>query len=169
LIGLFVCHAGLVSLLMAMILIDRDGQRIPRTLAVTALIAVVVVAWKLPMAYPERSRATRVAELQAPVDALTGVAWGALPLVAGWAEARRRNRPELAALLLNAAIALGTIGGFLGLRPIVRVTLVWLVAAIGTRTFVSNSRWRRNVLAPLWPLALVHIAYWKHVAPWFNW
>jgi hypothetical protein len=90
-------------------------------------------------------------------------------MIAGWAVARRRERPELAALLLNAAMALGTIGGFLGLRPIVRITLTWLVAAIAARGFLPGQAWRRNVLAPLWPLTFVHIAFWKHVAPWFNW
>jgi leader peptidase (prepilin peptidase)/N-methyltransferase len=169
LIGMFAFHAGLLSLVMAMALVDRDGARIPKLLVVLAAMAVVVVVWKLPVAYPERARATRVAELKAPVDALTGVAWGAAPLLVGWAVARRRNRPELAALLLNAALALGTIGGFLGLRPIVRITLVWLVAAIAARGFLRGEMWRRNVLAPLWPLALLHIVFWKHVAPWLNW
>jgi leader peptidase (prepilin peptidase)/N-methyltransferase len=169
LIAMFAFHAGLLSLLMAMALVDRDGQRVPWSLVLVTVVAVAVVAWKLPVAYPERARATRVAELKAPIDALTGGAWGVLPLLAGWAAVRRRRRPELALLLLNGAITLGTIGGFLGLRPIVRITLAWVLAAIAARVFVSGTRWRRNVLAPLWPLALLHIVLWKHVAPWFNW
>jgi leader peptidase (prepilin peptidase)/N-methyltransferase len=168
-IGLYAYHAGLVSLVMAMVLVDRDGGRVPRTLVVIAAIAVGVGVWKSPAAYPERSRATRVAELQAPVDALTGVAWGMLPLLAGWAVVWRRDRTELAMLLLNAALTLGTIGGFLGLRPTVRITLAWLVAAIAARVFMGGAAWRRNVLAPLWLLVLLHIVFWKHVAPWFNW
>jgi leader peptidase (prepilin peptidase)/N-methyltransferase len=169
LIGMFAFHAGLLSVVMAMALVDRDGVPVPRLFVVLAAVAVVVVAWKLPAAYPERARATRVAELKAPVDALTGVTWGALPLLAGWAVARRRKQPGLAALLLNAAMALGTIGGFLGLRPIVRITLAWLVATIAGRALLRGDAWRRNALAPLWPLALVHIVFWKHVAPWLNW
>jgi hypothetical protein len=60
-LGLYAFHAGLVSLVMAMVLVDRDGRPIPRTLAVIAMFAVVIGAWKSPVAYPERSRATRVA------------------------------------------------------------------------------------------------------------
>jgi prepilin signal peptidase PulO-like enzyme (type II secretory pathway) len=169
LIGLYVFHAGLVSLLMAMALVDRDGRPIPCTLAVLATMAIVIGTWKSPVAYPERSRATQVAQIQAPVDALTGVAWGALPMIAGWAVARRRNRSDSALLMLNAAVMLGSIGGFLGLRPIVRITFAWLVGTVATRGFLRGETWRRNVLAPLWPLALVHLVFWKHVAPWLNW
>jgi prepilin signal peptidase PulO-like enzyme (type II secretory pathway) len=170
-IGLFAFHAALASVLMATTLIDQDGQRTPWALMVFSLVVVVAAEWAFPAWYPERTRTTRIVELKAPLDALCGAAWGAMPWLAALAWVRRRGKTEHDAVLINIAAALGTIGAFLGLRPAVRITLAWLVAmaALKLLSRLRMNRRRISPLAPLWIAAMAHIVLWKHIAPLLNW
>lgn len=170
-IGLFAFHAVLLSVLMAMTLIDQDGHRTPWTLIVFSFVVVVAAEWTFPAWYPERTRTTRIVELKAPLDALCGVAWGAMPWLAALVLARRRGKTEHSAVLINVAAALGTVGAFLGLRPGVRITLAWLVAlaAFKLLSWTRISRRRISPLAPLWLATMVHVVLWKQIAPLLNW
>ncbi len=65
--------------------------------------------------------------------------------------------------------ALGVIGAFLGLRPVVRITLAWAVLVVLLRAVRRGEKFNFGVVAPLWPLVLLHIVLWKHVSPLLNW
>lgn len=169
LLGLFAFHATLLSLLMAMALIDLDRNKIPYSLVVFAALVAAVAAWAWPMWYPERMRTTYIPELKAPLDALCGAAWGAMPWIAALAVDRRRGRTHWALALFNVAAALGTIGAFLGLRAVVRITLAWLATQLLMRILPQRYRLRPLALAPLWPLTLALIAFWDRLAPLLNW
>jgi leader peptidase (prepilin peptidase)/N-methyltransferase len=169
LMGLFAFHGALLSLLMAMVLINQDGQRVPWKLIVLAAALVAYASWEWPGFYPERTRSTRVWELKALVDALCGIAWGAMPWIAALAVYRRQGRTAHAAVLFNIAAALGTIGGFLGLHAVVRITLAWLASLLVAKILKGGALNRLGALASLWPLALAHISLWRHIAPLLNW
>ena len=165
--GLTIFHGTLLALLMAMALVDLDRQRVPAKLAALAALAAAAGAWRWPSWYPERIRTTYVRALKAPLDALAGAAWGAMPPIAVAAAARRRLQQPRIDALLNAAAMLGTIGAFLGLHAAVRITLAWLAALLLLRALPA--RWRLRPLVLLWPLTLAHILFWRQVAPWLNW
>jgi prepilin signal peptidase PulO-like enzyme (type II secretory pathway) len=169
LIGLFAFHGVLLALLMAYALIDLDRQKIPIKLALFALVLAGIAAYNWPMWYPERIRTTYVRELKAPLDALFGAAWGALPWLAALSVYNQRGGTRWSTALLNTAIALGTIGAFLGLRAVVRVTIVHLLVAVALRLLPERYRPHALVVAPLWPLSLALLMFWRTLAPLLNW
>jgi prepilin signal peptidase PulO-like enzyme (type II secretory pathway) len=168
-VGLFAFHAALLSLLMAMTLVDQDQQRAPWPLVAVAVAIVLASAWAFPAWYPERTRTTRIVELKAPLDALCGAAWGALPSLAILGATRRRIATGRQVALLNIAAALGVTGAFLGLRPAVRITLALILAVAAINLLARGKRVRISPLAPLWLAVLVHLIVWKQVAPLLNW
>lgn len=169
LLWLFAFHAVLLSVLMALALIDQDGQRVPWKIVIFALAIAAVGAWTSPTFFPERGRTTRVAELKAPLDALAGVAWGALPWIAALAVAKKQGHSRYGTRLGNIAAALGVIGAFLGLRPVVRISLVWVAVAAVLRAVRREGKLPIGVVAALWPLVLLHLVLWRHVSPLLNW
>lgn len=169
LIGMFAFHALLLSLLMAMALIDLDGQRVPAGLPAFAAIVASIAAWNWPMWYPERMRIAYAPLLKAPLDALYGAAWGAAPWLAAYVVYARRGGGRFANTVLNTAAALGAIGACLGLHAVVRITFAHLIVACAARLAPERFRRRPLALAPLWPITLVFIAFWKQLAPLLNW
>lgn len=177
LIGLYIYHVTLLSVLMVMVLIDLDGQRIPKKLvafaaarlAIFAALIAAFCSWRWPMWYPERMRTTYTSELKAPLDALCGAAWGALPSLAIFAVYNHRGNTRWSNVLLNSAAALGIIGAFLGLRAVVRITLIHVLVIVASRLLPARYRPAPLALVPLWPVTLVLILFWKQLAPLLNW
>jgi hypothetical protein len=166
---IYIYHCTLLSILMAMALIDQDRQRVPWRLVVIALAVVAYGSWNWRHLYFERTRTIRMPEVKAPVDALFGVIWGASPWIAAMAAMYLRGKRTAIEPLRSLARATAVVGGFLGLRPIVRIialTLVgWLVAKFARRAGDQ----RLSPLVVIWMATFVHIAFWKHFSEAFSW
>lgn len=161
-------HGTLLSLLLAMALIDQDRQRIPWNIVIAATAIVAVGSWQWWDLYPERTRTVLVRELKAPLDALSGIAWAALPLGCAAAIFARRGQHGAAAALLRLAIGLGTVGGFLGLRAVVRTAMIWAGCVLAGR-FMPAPLSRIGRLTWLWAATLVQILFWKQLAAIVSW
>ena len=163
-------HATLLSLLMAMGLIDQDRQRIPRGFLFFAAIAVCgFLSYQCWFLYPERTRNIRINEWKAPLDATFGAIWGAAAWLVPLAALRRRSSEPLQRFLRNAAIASAVTGGFLGLRPIVRIFAIWLFTLAVRRVIAAKWRVTVSPLLLLWAATLVHILFWNRLADLFSW
>ena len=170
LIILYGYHATLLSLLMAMGLIDQDRQRIPRRfLFFAAAVVCGFLSYQCWFLYPERTRNILINQWKAPLDATFGAIWGAAAWLVPLAALRRRRSEPLQRFLRNAAIASAIAGGFLGLRPVVRIFAIWLggiVAACGVK---RATRIHLSPLLVLWLATLLHIAFWGRLAKWLSW
>jgi leader peptidase (prepilin peptidase)/N-methyltransferase len=166
-IRVYAYHGTLLALLMAMALIDQDRQRIPWKMAVFALAIVAVGSYEWWELYPERTRTIRVKEWKAPLDAAAGVAWAAAPLATAAAIVWRRQQAGAAAALLRLAIGLGTVGGFVGLRAVVRTAMIW--AACVLARFLPTPIANVGRLSWLWLATLVQILFWKQLAEVVSW
>jgi leader peptidase (prepilin peptidase)/N-methyltransferase len=168
-IGTYAYHATLLCLLLAMALIDEDRQRIPRSLIVLAFAIVAACSYRWWNLYLERTRAIRIKEWKASVDAALGAAWGSLPPLAAAAWLATRRRPAAAAMLVRVAAALGTVGGFLGLQAVVRVAILWLPLALVYRAVQRRRGRDAGYVAPLWVATFVHLLFWKQLAGVISW
>ena len=168
-IGTYAYHATLLCLLMAMALVDLDRGRIPGALVAVALATVAVCSYQWWNLYLERTRAIRVKELKATVDALYGIVWGATPALAAAAWLQMHGRRDAAATLVRIGLALGAVGGFLGLHAVVRITLIGLPLAIVLRALARRCGGEIGFVAPLWVATFVHILFWKQLAEWISW
>jgi leader peptidase (prepilin peptidase)/N-methyltransferase len=166
---IYIYHCTLLSLLMAMALIDQDGQRVPWRLAVIALAVVAYGSWNWRHLYFERTRTIRLPEVKAPVDALLGVIWGASPWIAAMGAVHLRGKRAAVAPLRSLAIASAVVGGFLGLRPIVRIIALTLLGWLVARILRPTSGMRLSPLVFLWFATLFHIVFWKQLAGAFSW
>ncbi len=166
---IYIYHCVMLSLLMAMTLIDQDRQPVPWRLAVIGLVVVAYGSWNWRHLYFERTRTIRTPEIKAPFDALLGVVWGASPWIAAMGGLYLRGQRAAAAPLRSLAMAGGAVGGFLGLRPIVRITALWLVAWLAMRVLPPGDGRRLTPLAALWFATLAHIVLWKHLANAVSW
>lgn len=170
LIILYAYHATLLSLLMAMGLIDQDRQRIPRGfLYFAGAVVCGALAGECWFLYPERTRNVRINEWKAPFDAAFGAIWGAAAWLVPLVATRRRSSDSMKRFLCNAAIASAIAGGFLGLRPMVRIFAIWLLTLAVRR--VIGVKWPVAVspLLLLWAATLVHILCWNRLADLFSW
>jgi prepilin signal peptidase PulO-like enzyme (type II secretory pathway) len=170
LIILYGYHATLLSLLMAMGLIDQDRQRIPRGfLFFAGAVVCGFLSYQCWFLYPERTRNILINQWKAPLDATFGAIWGAAAWLVPLAALRRRTSEPMQRFLRNAAIASAIAGGFLGLRPVVRIFAIWLggiVAACGVK---RATRIHLSPLLVLWLATLLHIAFWGRLAKWLSW
>lgn len=167
-IRVYAYHAMLLSVLMAMALMDQDRQRIPWTIVAFALAIAAVGSSQWWDLYPERTRAVRVKEYKAVVDALGGIAWAALPLATAAAIFRQRGQDAAATALGRLAIGLGTVGGFLGLRAVVRTAVIW-VALVLLGRFAPAPISRVGKLTWLWLATLMQIIFWRQLAAIVSW
>jgi hypothetical protein len=71
--------------------------------------------------------------------------------------------------LRNAAIASAIAGGFLGLRPIVRVFALWFIGVLASRGVKAASKIHLSPLLILWIVTLVHLAFWGPLAKLISW
>ena len=71
--------------------------------------------------------------------------------------------------LRNAAIASAIAGGFLGLRPIVRIFAIWLFTLAVRRVVAVKWPFAASPLLLLWAATLVHILLWNRLADLFSW
>jgi leader peptidase (prepilin peptidase)/N-methyltransferase len=167
-IGIYAFHCALLSLLMALVLIDQDGFRVPWRAVAVALVIIGYASYRWWFLYPERTRTTRVVELKAPLDALAGCAWGALPWLAAAAAAYSRGKNALVRPLTNIAAAAGIVGAGFGLRAVVRMMIAWLPCAwLAHKLHYRGAR--VGLLTPLWLLTFLHLAFWKPLAALINW
>lgn len=167
-VRVYAYHGMLLCLLMAMALIDQDRQRIPWKIVLAALAVVAAGSWQWWELYPERTRTVLVRELKAPLDALGGLAWAALPLATAAAVFYRRGKSAAAATLLRLAIGLGTVGGFLGLRAVVRTAIIWAGCVLVGR-FLPSPLSNLGRLSWLWLATLLQILFWRQFAGWVSW
>jgi leader peptidase (prepilin peptidase)/N-methyltransferase len=167
-IRLYAYHGLLLSLLMAMALVDEDRQRIPRSLVLAALAVAALASWRWWDMYPERTRTVRVKEWKAPLDALLGMAWAAVPLATVAAIVRRRRHAAAADAFVRLAIGFGTIGAFLGLRAVVRTAVIWIGCLLIARLLPAPMN-KLGKLTCLWAATLVQISFWKQLAAWVSW
>lgn len=168
-IGIYAYHALLISVLMAMALIDQDRDRLPWKLPLAAIVFAVACAWEWRHLYFERTPGLlRVPELKAPVDALLGAAWGASPwiIIAGYSRLRWKQRAS--SRLVNLAWAAAAVGAYVGLRSMVRITSLWLAAYIVHRALFRQKKLAGPLLL-LWLTTLAHILLWKAIAAHVTW
>ena len=170
---IFIYHGLLLSVLMAMALIDQDRQRIPLVIAIFAAAVAAYSSWVWRHLYFERTRNIRLPEVKAQVDALLGAVWGASPGVAAGGTAYFLRKREALNALRSLAMAGAVVGGFLGLRPAVRITFIcaaaWLIIWLIAWTLRIENRKRLTPLALLWCATLGHIVLWKPLAAAFSW
>ena len=165
----YIYHCSMLSLLMAMVLIDQDRQRMPWRLIVIALAVVAYGSWNWRHLYLERTRTIRVPEVKAQFDALFGIFWGASPWIAAMGAVYLRGHRAAIAPLRSLAMAGAVVGGFLGLRPIVRITVLTLIGWLVARVLRPTGGERISPLALLWFATFFHIAFWKPLADAFSW
>lgn len=170
LLWLFAFHATLLSLLMAAGLIDQDRQAIPRRFLAFALLVIgAALAYERWYFYSERTRNLHTVEWKAAVDAILGALWGASAWLIPLAVMHRRASTGTRRFLRNAAIASAITGGFLGLRPIVRIFALWLIGLVAGRGFKAATQIHLSPLLILWAVVLLHIACWGPLARMFSW
>jgi prepilin signal peptidase PulO-like enzyme (type II secretory pathway) len=162
-------HCTLLALLLSMALIDQDRQRIPWRLFFAGAVIVAYCSWSWRHLYFERTRTIRIPEIKAQVDALLGAAWGACPWTAAMGALYLRGKKSAAASLMPLAIAVATVGGFLGMRPVVRITIMWLLLWLVLKLAQHIRDGRLTPLAPLWLATLLHIIFWKPLADMLSW
>jgi leader peptidase (prepilin peptidase)/N-methyltransferase len=167
-IRVYAYHVALLCVLMAMALIDQDRRRIPMRLVLFALAIIAVSSYLWWDLYPERTRTVRIKQWKAPLDALGGLAWAAVPLATAATILHRRGSAAAAAALLRLAIGLGTVGGFLGLRAVVRVAMIWAPCVLISRLAPSHGA-KLGRLTWLWIATLVQIVFWKQLAATVSW
>ncbi len=165
----YIYHCTLLSLLMAMALIDQDKQRIPWRIVIIGIAIVAYCSWSWRHLYRERTRIIRLPEIKAQADALLGVIWGASPWIAAMGALYLRGKRTAIAPLRSLAMASAVVGGFLGLRPIVRITVLTLIGWLAARFLRSASGMRLSPLVILWSATFVHLAFWKQLAAAFSW
>jgi leader peptidase (prepilin peptidase)/N-methyltransferase len=161
-------HAILLSVLMAMALVDQDRQRIPRMLPLAALGFALVCSWQWRHLYVERAPGFfRIPEIKAPVDALLGAAWAAAPwiIAAGY---QRLWKQQPSARLINLAWTAAVVGAFVGLRASVRIAALWLIAYVVYRVLARKND-SASPLMLLWLATLIHTLFWKAFASLLMW
>jgi len=165
----YIYQCTLLSLLMAMALIDQDKQRIPWRMIVIGLAIVTYCSWSWRHLYRERTRIIRIPEVKAQVDALLGVIWGASPWIAAMGAIYLRGKTTATPPLRSLAMASAVVGGFLGLHAIIRITVLTLVGWLVARIRRPASGMRLSPLVILWFATLFHLAFWKQLAAAFSW
>jgi prepilin signal peptidase PulO-like enzyme (type II secretory pathway) len=166
---IYAYHATLLCVLMAMALIDQDRQRLPWSIVLFALAVVGVSSWQWRHLYFERTRSIRLPEVKAQVDALYGMVWGASLWIVVLGVATLRGKRLIAPRLSAMARASAVVGAFLGLRPIVRITMMWLLAFVVIRALRAREGAALSPLAPLWLATFAHLLLWKQLAAAFSW
>jgi hypothetical protein len=66
-------------------------------------------------------------------------------------------------------MASAVVGGFLGLRPVVRIIAMTLVGWLLARILRPTNGMRLSPLVILWFAAFFHIVFWKQLAGAFSW
>ncbi len=106
----------------------------------------------------------------APLDALYGIVWGVSPwIIALGARHLSGRRSEVNRSLASMAAGAAVVGGFLGLRAIVRITALWLVGWLILRAVKAPGGSPLTPLAALWIATLLHLVFWKQLAAVFSW
>jgi len=166
---IYIYHGVLLSVLMAMLLIDQDRQQIPRSIVLLAFVIVAASSWNWRHLYLDRRGMSRLPEFNAPLDALYGIAWGASPWIIAMGVLHFRGKRAETLAYRSLALAAAVVGGFLGLRAIVRITALWLISWLIVRAINRRQSAVLTPLAPLWIATLLHIIFWKQLAAAFSW
>jgi leader peptidase (prepilin peptidase)/N-methyltransferase len=165
----YIYHCLLLSILMAMALIDQDRQRMPWRLVIIAFAVVAYASWSWRHLYFERTRTIRVPEIKAQFDALLGIIWGMSPWTLAMGVLYLRGKRAAIPPLRSMAMAAAVVGAFLGIRPVVRITVLWLVTWLATRALRPANEMRISPLVLLWFSTFFHIIFWKQLAAAFSW
>jgi leader peptidase (prepilin peptidase)/N-methyltransferase len=169
LLGLYAYHGTLLAMLLAILLINLDGHRVPLRLVVFGLALGLLPAVVWPWLHPTLVHSTlepggEVGRFQAGLHLVAGIALGAL--LGAVIGAIPTNQRESAGQPRNVIIAMAMVGAFLGWRAALTTTVGTLGAAVVCRGLLR--RWP-NLHASATGLAmlaatLVQIVWWDHIA-----
>jgi hypothetical protein len=169
LLGIYGYHAALLCVLMAMVLIDQDKQRIPWSILLLPLVVALISSWQWRHFYFERTRTIRLPETKAFVDAILGMAWGASPWIIAMRVATLRGKTELTPRLAAMARGAAVVGAFLGLHAIVRINALWVAGLVFTLAVRRREGNALSPLAALWLATFAHIMLWKPLSTLISW
>jgi hypothetical protein len=83
--------------------------------------------------------------------------------------AHLRRKKELLSRLAALAWASGVVGAYLGVRPAVRIAVLWIVAYAIVWLMAWAAGKRVTPLASLWFAVFTHIVFWKQLAALVTW
>jgi leader peptidase (prepilin peptidase)/N-methyltransferase len=167
LIVAYAFHAAMLCVLMCAALISHDEEIVPYRLIGFGGVAVLaaIMAWRFDHALPLPG----VGGVHAGVEAAVGLAGGVSIALAMSQGAPPRDIAQRAMCRRNLALALGAVGGFLGLSPLLAITVVAAAATLvlGAATGqASRNFFFRVAPSSIFAASLVHLAFWKQIASW---
>jgi leader peptidase (prepilin peptidase)/N-methyltransferase len=158
LLGLFVYHAALLSLLMAILLIDLDGHRVPRRLVIIGLMLGFLPAAVWPWLHPTLAlsplepggttgpfKAGLYLAIGMSVGTLLGAGIGTIP--AGLSDSARQPK--------NLVFAMTVVGLFLGWQAAMTTAAGTVVAMLALRLLSRPWPILRPILRPIPPMVIV--------------
>ena len=162
-IGIYMYHCTLLSLLMSLVLIGQDKQRIPLSIVLFATAMITTCSIKFPYLYTMADTSDDHLKYLGFVKAVAGA------LVLSWFSwivlavlLVRKTSQKLFNYGASIAIALAITGGFLGIEGTWALLVFWVIASfviflknksIGAHTY--------SILIPLWPVTLVFLIFWR--------
>ena len=157
LIGVVAYHALLLSLLMCVTLIDRDGQKVPRKLVGFGL--VVGVGLSVCFTFLQLSLPLIAEDGPTYSNGFLGVALGwVLGATGGKFLCKDRNDQSE----LNLQVGLMLVGAFLGWQGVVAMMCVLLFGGVTLLLLGSESQTRTSIY--LLPVVLGQLVFWKRIA-----
>jgi prepilin signal peptidase PulO-like enzyme (type II secretory pathway) len=164
LLGLWLFHSLLMSLLIVLALFEIDAARVPTSFIVLGIMTGIVLPLVRPELSPQSPEAilghSQVATLESGlVGTVTGLFFGGL---ISWASTG--NLFDRQSLLGYAALALSLVGAFLGpeaVLTIAAVTAALLVVARLTELAIGRSLVRATTI--LAAVTLVFLLYWRQL------
>lgn len=164
-VALYAFHCAVLSLLMGMVLIDLDLQRVPTKLALLTAGLIVVAAYYGAFIFPDSPRWIYDVGPPALVDAALGTAsLGVLGLITATA-LRLSRRAADNVLFFNLPVACGVAGGVCGFRAAVSIAVMWAFLFVVLRRLRPKLAEDRGLTLPcLWSAVLIQILLWEYVA-----
>ncbi len=168
LLGLYAYHAALLSLLMAMLLIDLDGYRVPRRLVMIGLVLGLLPAAVWPWLHPTLAhsllepggtigpfKAGLYQAIGMLVGALLGAGIGTIP----------SGLPESARQPKNLVFAMAAVGLFLGWQAAMTTTVGTVVAMLALRLLSRQWPILRSIplMVAVLVFTLLQIACWNQI------
>jgi prepilin signal peptidase PulO-like enzyme (type II secretory pathway) len=171
-IGVYLYHCLLMSLLTALVLFDLDKKQIPRGFVWFTIAVMAACAAFFPFLSPDRSWWQGDPRFASMIDAATGAAflsligfvvWGFVLLAAKRSSGSESTRNAIR-YSFSLAFAGLTAGGFLGRHAAMALLLLWAVGMVVTRLMNNVVRPHRLSLLPsLWLATIFLIIFWRSI------